>query len=144
MMRYVVALLIAGLATAWAVDVKKVDLTVKGMHCEDCSGKVKSALQKIKDVKDVEVSLKEGTAQVSLDAGSDVSAEVLAKAVADAGFTSSYKDGNETKTLTASKTALKDKDCSGKDGDLKADCAKEGKSGCCMEKSSKAKTMKKK
>jgi copper chaperone CopZ len=142
MIRYAVVLLLAGLTTTWAGDVKKVDLTVKGMHCEDCSGKVKSALQKVTDVKDVEVNLKKGMAQVSLDASSAVSAEVLAKAVADAGFTASYKDGKETKTLTAVKAMHEDKGCDDMAADNE-DCKKEGKSGCCMDKGAKAKTMKK-
>ena len=141
-MRYAVVLLLAALTTAWAGDVKKVDLTVKGMHCEDCSGKVKSALQKVKDVKDVEVNLKKGMAHVSLEANTDVNAEVLAKAVADAGFTASYKDGKETKTLTAAKTMHGDKDCDDMAGD-KEDCKKKGKSGCCMDKGAKTKSMKK-
>ena len=141
-MRYAVVLLLAALTTAWAGDVKKVDLTVKGMHCEDCSGKVKSALQKVKDVKDVEVNLKKGMAQVSLEATSDVNAEVLAKAVADAGFTASYKDGKETKTLTTAKAMHEDKDCDDMAGE-KEDCKKDGKSGCCMDKGAKTKSMKK-
>jgi copper chaperone CopZ len=142
MIRYAVVLLLAALTTAWAGDVKKIDLTVKGMHCEDCSGKVKSALQKVKDVKDVEVNLKKGMAQVSLESTSAVNAEVLAKAVADAGFTASYKDGKETKTLTATKAMHEDKDCDDMVGGNE-DCMKKGKSGCCMDKGTKTKTMKK-
>ena len=130
------------LTTAWAGDVRKVDLTVKGMHCEDCSGKVKSALQKVKDVKDVEVSLKKGIAKVSLEANSEVNTEVLAKAVADAGFTATYIDGKETKTLTAAKAMHEGKDCDDMAGNNE-DCKKEGKSGCCMDKGTKTKTMKK-
>lgn len=141
MMRYVVVLLLAAFTTVWAGEVKKVDLTVKGMHCEDCSGKVKSALQEVKDVKDVEVNLKKGMAHVSFEAASSVNAEVLAKAIADAGFTASYKDGKETKTLTA-KTMHDNKDCDDMAGENE-DCKKDGKSGCCMDKGAKAKTMKK-
>lgn len=141
-MRYAVVLVVVAFATAWAGDLKKVDLTIDGMHCENCSGKVKSALQKIKDVKDVQVSLKKGTAKVSLASTSATSVEMLAKAVSEAGYTASYKEGGETKTLAAIKTEHDDKDCDGKDG-TKVDCAKDGKTGCCMEKGTKAKTMKK-
>lgn len=143
-MRVALVLLVLACATALAGDVKKVDIAVKGMHCDDCSGKVKSALQKVKGVEDVEVSLKEGTAQVSFESSSAVNSEVLAKAVADAGFTASYKDGDDTKTLTAAKSSQKDDDCEMKDGDKKKDCMKEGMSGCCEGKSAKTKSMKKK
>ena len=142
MTRYAVVLLLVAIATAWAGDVKKVDLTVDGMHCKNCTDRVKSALQKVKDVKDVSVSLKEGTAQVSLEATSDVNADVLAKAVADEGYTASYKDGDETKTIKAGETKHSDKDCSEMVGDKKGDCTKDAKSDCCMGKSTKAKTTK--
>ena len=142
MTRYAVVFLLVAIATAWAGDVRKVDLTVDGMHCKNCTDKVKSALQKVKDVKDVSVSLKEGTAQVSLEASSDVNAEVLAKAVADEGYTASYKDQDETKTIKAVQDKHSDKDCPEMTGDKKGDCSKDAKSDCCKEKSAKGKTTK--
>jgi copper chaperone CopZ len=112
------------------------------MHCKNCTDRVKSALQKVKDVKDVSVSLKEGTAQVSLEASSDVNAEALAKAVADEGFAASYKDQDETKTIKAVQDKHSDKDCPEMTGDKKADCSKDGKADCCKGKSTKAKSTK--
>ncbi|HCV44113.1 MAG TPA: hypothetical protein DGH68_11565 [Bacteroidetes bacterium] len=143
-MRWAVVLLVLTFTTALAGEVRKVDISVKGMHCEDCTGKVKSALHKVKGVQDVEVNLKKGTALVSLESNSDVKSEALAKAVADAGFTASYKDGDQTKTLTAAKSSHKDDDCEVKTGDKKEGCMKEGMSGCCEGKTAKTKTEKKK
>lgn len=142
MTRYAVLFLLLGFAAALAGDVRKVDLTVDGMHCKVCTDKVKSALQKVKDVKDVSVSLKEGTAQVSLEAASEINAEALAKAVSDAGYTASYKDGEQTKTVKAVEDKPADKDCPQMMGDKKGDCAKGMKSDCCMDKSTKSKTTK--
>ncbi|MBM2841441.1 MAG: hypothetical protein HW412_1969 [Bacteroidetes bacterium] len=137
-MRYGVVLLIAAFATAWAGDVKKVDLTVSGMHCARCVDKVKSALQNVADVKDVAVNLKRGSAKVTLASTSVTSTEMLAKAVADAGYSTSYKQGSEMKTLSA---ANKDMDCIEKEGDhAKMDCTDEAATGCCMGKAEKAKT----
>jgi copper chaperone CopZ len=142
MMRYVVALLIAAFAIAWAGDVRKVDLTVTGMHCDRCVEKVKSALQKVTDVKDVAVSLKRGSAKVMLASTSATSSEMLAKAIADAGYSASYKEGKELRTLAATN---KDMDCDEKDGDhAKMDCAKDEKSDCCAGMGAKTKVTKKK
>ena len=141
-MRYVVALVIAAFATAWAGEVKKVDLTVSGMHCNRCVDKVKSALQKVTDVKDVAVNLKKGSAKITLASTSVTSTEMLAKAVADAGYSTSYKNGNEVKTRAATN---KDMDCDEKDGDhAKMNCTKDGKSGCCAGMGAKTKVTKKK
>ncbi len=129
-------------ATAWAGDVKKIDLTVDGMHCKGCTDRVKSALEKVKDVKEVNVSLKEGSAQVSLEATSDVNAEVLAKAVADEGYTASYKDGDETKTIKATDEMVSDKDCPKMTDAKMKDCPEHAKSDCCMGKSTKTKSTK--
>jgi copper chaperone CopZ len=139
MKRFAVLLLIALFTTAWAGDVKKIDIAVEGMHCSDCTGKVKSALEKVKDVKSVEVNLKKGVAHVSLEATSEVNADLLAKAVSEAGFGASYQDGKETKTVVAVKTKSSSKDCDDEMMMSKEDCAKEGKSGCCADKA-KAKT----
>jgi copper chaperone CopZ len=140
MKRLTLILLVALFTTAWAGDVRKVDITVGGMHCAECTGKVKSALEKVKDVKSVEVNLKKGVAHVSLDATSEVKAEVLAKAIAEAGYSASYQDGKEKKTVAAVKAKSESKSC---DDEMmsKEDCEKAGKSGCC---SDKAKATKKK
>jgi copper chaperone CopZ len=143
-MRVALVLFVLAWSTALAGDVKKVDIAVKGMHCDDCTGKVKSALQKVNGVRDVEVNLTKGTALVSLESNSSVNSEALAKAVADVGFTASYKEGDQTKTLTAAKSNHEEDDCEVKAGDKKEGCMEEGMSGCCEGKSTKTKTVKKK
>ena len=141
MIRYALVLLLAAFTMAWAGDVKKVDLTVKGMHCESCSDKVKSALEKVKDVQGVEVSLKKGSANVSLASSSATTTEVLAKAVAEVGFTASYKDGKETKTVAAATMSHKEDDCDEMVEGKKSDRKKDG-AGCCEKMGTKKKETK--
>jgi len=142
MMRYVAVLLMASCAVAWAGDVKNIDLTVSGMHCGRCADKVKAALKKVADVKDVAVNLKKGSAKITLASTSATSTEMLAKAVADAGYSTSYKDGKEVKTMAATS---KDAEFEQKDGDhANMDCTDEATSGCCMGKAEKAKEIKRK
>jgi copper chaperone CopZ len=142
MVRQLVVMLIVVSAVAWGGDVKNVDLTIEGMHCPRCVEKVKSALLKISDVKEVAVDLKKGSAKIALASSSSTSTEVLAKAVADAGYSASYKVGDETKSLTA---ASKSDECETKDGHhAKMDCTDDAKSGCCMEKGMKTKEVKRK
>ncbi len=142
MMRYLVVLAITAVAFASGGDLKKVDLTVTGMHCNNCTDRVKSALTKVQDVQGVEVDLKEGTAEVELVSSSSTTPHMLAEAIADAGYGVTYNDGNETKTVEATKAHTEDKDCV-KDGS-KMDCPKGAKADCCTGKSAKAKVIKKK
>jgi len=62
---------------------KKV-LTIEGMMCGHCTGRVEQALNALQGVK-AEVSLDDKTATVT--ATEDVSEETLVKAVTDAGYT---------------------------------------------------------
>lgn len=62
---------------------KKV-LTIEGMMCGHCTGRVEQALNALQGVK-AEVSLDNKTATVT--ATEDVSEETLVKAVTDAGYT---------------------------------------------------------
>ena len=62
---------------------KKV-LTIEGMMCGHCTGRVEQALNALEGVK-AEVSLDDKTATVT--ATEDVSEEMLVKAVTDAGYT---------------------------------------------------------
>ncbi len=62
---------------------KKV-LNVEGMMCPRCQAHVLKALEAVEGVEAVEVSLEEKTATVTLNA--DVSIEILAKAITDAGY----------------------------------------------------------
>lgn len=58
-------------------------MTIEGMMCTHCSGRVESALNAIDGVS-AKVDLEKKTAAVTLSA--DVSDEVLRKAVTDAGY----------------------------------------------------------
>lgn len=59
-------------------------LKIEGMMCAHCVAHVKSALQKVDGVKDVEVSLENKTAVVTLT--SDVNNDVLKSAVTNEGY----------------------------------------------------------
>lgn len=66
------------------VDTMKKVLDIEGMMCQHCVAHVNKALSGIEGVEDVEVSLENKNAAVTLAA--DVSDEVLVKAVVDAGY----------------------------------------------------------
>lgn len=61
-------------------------IKVEGMHCKSCVHSVTKSLKKLKQVKDVEVKLKEGVAIVVLSDGKDVTAKELEEAVKDSGY----------------------------------------------------------
>ena len=68
-------------------DMKEKKLNVEGMMCEHCVAHVTKALEGVKGVKNVRVSLDEGTAVV--DAGLLVSDKALVTAVEEAGYKAS-------------------------------------------------------
>jgi Cu2+-exporting ATPase/Cu+-exporting ATPase len=59
-------------------------LNVEGMMCKMCVKHVKEALEKVDGVTNVDVSLEEKTAKVSMS--KDIASEILTKAVVDAGY----------------------------------------------------------
>ena len=63
---------------------KKLKLTIEGMHCASCASNIEKSLRKVHGVKEVSVSLmlKKGTVEVE----DFVSEEDLKKAVARAGY----------------------------------------------------------
>lgn len=63
---------------------KKVKLTIEGMHCASCATNIERSLKKIPGVKNVSVSLMMRKGLVESD--SDVSDDELKKAVARAGY----------------------------------------------------------
>ena len=65
-------------------EMKEKKLNVEGMMCEHCVAHVTKALEGVKGVKNVRVSLDEGTAV--LDAGLLVSDKALVSAVEEAGY----------------------------------------------------------
>jgi copper chaperone CopZ len=63
---------------------KKIKITIEGMHCAACGGNVEKSLRKIPGV--VEVSVSVMTHKGIIEAEDSVSEEALKKAVADVGY----------------------------------------------------------
>ena len=65
---------------------KKIKLTIEGMHCASCASNIERSLKKVPGIKNASVSLmlKKGTVEIDDDA--NVSEEELKKAVARAGY----------------------------------------------------------
>ena len=59
-------------------------MTIEGMMCGHCTGRVQKALEAIKGVSEVVMSLEDKTATLQLDA--EVSDEELTLAVTEAGY----------------------------------------------------------
>ncbi|MGB2866881.1 MAG: heavy-metal-associated domain-containing protein [Bacteroidota bacterium] len=126
-------LLVAGMGYAQEKKAESVRLYVSGMHCENCVDEVTDALQEVKGVSGVKVSLKDKIADVTLASNTAVSTDNLIKAVTDAGFTAST-----TKPAKDAKVEPKKMGKEGKDG---KEC--EDESGdCCKKKEVKKETKK--
>jgi len=69
---------------------KKIELTIKGMHCSSCTTLVKEALTDTKGVKEANVDLKKGTAVVLFDEKL-VSEKQLIEAVRKEGYDARLK-----------------------------------------------------
>ncbi|MEK6927408.1 MAG: heavy metal-associated domain-containing protein [Nanoarchaeota archaeon] len=63
---------------------KKVKLTISGMHCASCAGNVEKSLRKVSGVKNVSVSLMTNKSIVEVE--DNVSEEALKQAVAKTGY----------------------------------------------------------
>lgn len=63
---------------------KKIKLTIEGMHCASCASNIERSIRKVSGVKEVSISLmlKKG----NIEAEDSVSEEELKKAVARAGY----------------------------------------------------------
>jgi Cu+-exporting ATPase len=66
------------------VKMKKIKLTISGMHCASCAGNVERSLKKVSGVKGVSVSLMTNKSIVELE--DSVSDEDLKKAVSKTGY----------------------------------------------------------
>lgn len=62
-----------------------VDLTVQGMTCNHCVMTVTKALKNVPGVEDAYVSLEEGTAHVTYDAGTST-VDAMREAIVEAGY----------------------------------------------------------
>ena len=65
-------------------------LSVEGMHCNHCKGRVEAALKALKGVKSFTVSLENASAEVVYAEGK-ITPEEIASAVSNVGFPSSVK-----------------------------------------------------
>jgi len=65
------------------VEMKKIKLTIEGMHCASCSSNVERSLKKVPGVKDVRVSVM--TYKGFVEADDNVKEEEMKKAVSRAG-----------------------------------------------------------
>ncbi|MFA5992880.1 MAG: heavy metal-associated domain-containing protein [Candidatus Pacearchaeota archaeon] len=63
---------------------KKIKLTIEGMHCASCASNAERALKKVKGVREVSVSVM--TKKGFVEAEDDVSKEDMKRAVAKAGY----------------------------------------------------------
>jgi copper chaperone CopZ len=71
-------------SNAESVKTEEVVLSINGMHCGGCAGKVKAALSACKGVTEVQVSFEEGKAFVHVEDGTDT--HVLIEAVKKLGY----------------------------------------------------------
>jgi copper ion binding protein len=67
----------------------KKTMSIEGMTCEHCAGRVKEVLQKVNGVKKVKVKLKKNTADITVD--DSVTEDTLVKAVSEAGYKATIK-----------------------------------------------------
>lgn len=65
---------------------KKVTITIEGMHCNHCAQAIQDALKKVKGVSDAEVLFSLGRAKVTYDPGTTNVGE-FTKIVQDLGYT---------------------------------------------------------
>ena len=65
---------------------KKIKITIDGMHCSSCANNVEKSLKKVPGVKEVSVSLMLKKGSVEYDDNEKISEEEIKKAVARAGY----------------------------------------------------------
>ena len=63
---------------------KKIKITISGMHCASCAGNVERSLKKVQGVKNVSVSLMTNKSIVEIE--DNVSEEALKQAIARTGY----------------------------------------------------------
>jgi len=66
------------------VKMKKIKMTISGMHCGSCAGNIERSLKKVSGVKSVSISAITNKGFVEID--DNVSDESLKKAVSKAGY----------------------------------------------------------
>lgn len=96
------------------------DIVVEGMSCQNCADKIDAALSQLEGVKEVEVRLADGVAQVKHEAAL-VAMRAMEQSITKLG----YRVGKIGAAAGS---------------EQKPDCQEEASDGCCAPKSSKAKT----
>ncbi len=76
------------ISTAESADIEELVLSVSGMTCAGCEGRVKGALTACEGVTDAQVSHKDGKAVIQVEKGK-ANKEVLIEAVKQVGFSAS-------------------------------------------------------
>lgn len=86
----ILALILIAYSSLLITDVRAAEkvylINIEGMHCKTCVYRVTKSLKKLKEVREVEVDLNDGTATVLLNDGMDLKPEVLEEAVRDSGY----------------------------------------------------------
>lgn len=73
-------------ATMVFADGKKLTVKIDGMTCPSCAASVESQFRKLDAVDSVDISLRKGTAVVTLKEGKNLKEDDVMNAVKDAGF----------------------------------------------------------
>lgn len=89
------ALLAAVRGAGYEVATRQLDLSIEGMTCASCVGRVERALKKLPFVLDASVNLASESARVSLVGGAEAEADVL-RAVERAGYTARVPNVRDT------------------------------------------------
>ncbi len=105
-----------------------VSLSIEGMSCGSCAGKIDKALKGVDGVQDVTVSVEDKSATVVLAQHTATSAENLAKVVTEAGYKASVKKSDAKtikKEVKVEKKMEKEEGCCGSE----SSCETEKKEG---------------
>ena len=73
-------------ATMVFADENKLTVKIDGMTCPSCAASVESQFEKLDAVNSVDISLRKGTATVTLKEGKNLKEDDVKNAVKDAGF----------------------------------------------------------
>lgn len=67
-------------------DAERIIIKVEGLYCPFCAYGLEKHMKKIEGFKDIQVNIKEGTAEIDFEPGTKVSKDDIEEAVDDAGF----------------------------------------------------------
>ncbi len=67
-------------------EAERIIIKVEGLYCPFCAYGLEKHMKKIEGFKDIQVNIKEGTAEIDFKPGTKVSKDDIEEAVDDAGF----------------------------------------------------------